>query len=127
MTNLQTFPADLPVPTDDGGADHLRNLIIPSIPLRSTANRGVNLAEVSEQRTTVVYCYPMTGVPGQSLPNEWDKIPGARGCTPKACKFRDSFSEFQNLDFVVFRLSTQTTEYQKEMASRLQLPFEVLS
>ena len=69
MTTLQTLPADLPVPADDGGADHLRNLIIPSIPLRSTANRVVNLAELSEQRTIVVYCYPMTGVPGQSLPN----------------------------------------------------------
>ena len=127
MTNLSELPKDLPVPKDDGAADHLVGLPVPSLQLRSTANRMVNLAEVSAEQRTVVYCYPMTGVPGQSLPSGWDEIPGARGCTPQSCNFRDHFSELQGLDVIVFGLSTQTTEYQQEMASRLHLPFEVLS
>jgi peroxiredoxin len=127
MTNLNELPKDLPVPIDDGAADHLVGLTVPSLELKSTANRMVNLAEVSVERRTVAYCYPMTGVPGQSLPSGWDEIPGARGCTPQACNFRDHFSELQALDVIVFGLSTQTTDYQQEMASRLHLPFEVLS
>jgi peroxiredoxin len=127
MTNLNELPKDLPVPLDDGAADHLVGLAVPPLQLRSTTNRMVNLAEVSVEQRTVVYCYPMTGVPDQSLPSGWDDIPGARGCTPQACNFRDHFSELQALDVIVFGLSTQTTEYQQEMASRLHLPFEVLS
>jgi peroxiredoxin len=127
MTNLNELPKDLPAPIDDGAADHLLGRPVPSLELRSTVNRIVNLAEVSAEQRTVVYCYPMTGVPGQSLPGGWDDIPGARGCTPQACNFRDHFSELQALDVIVFGLSTQTTEYQQEMAARLHLPFEVLS
>jgi peroxiredoxin len=87
----------------------------------------INLAEVSRRQMTVVYCYPMTGVPGQQLPVGWDEIPGARGCTPQSCSFRDHFTELKALAVSVFGLSTQTTEYQQEMAERLGLPFEVLS
>jgi peroxiredoxin len=86
----------------------------------------VDLAALTAPRT-VIYCYPMTGVPGKPLPEGWDSIPGARGCTPQACSFRDHHRELGNLGADVFGLSTQTTAYQKEMAERLHLPFEVLS
>ena len=125
--NLYELPKDLPAPVDDGAADHLLRMQVPSIGLMSTANRIVNLAEVSKWQRTVVYCYPMTGAPGQNLPAGWDEIPGARGCTPQSCAFRDRFTELQALDTLVFGLSSQTTEYQREMAQRLRLPFEVLS
>ena len=125
--NLYDLPEDLPAPVDDGAADHLLGMRVPSIGLMSTAGRTVNLAEVSKRRRTVVYCYPMTGAPGRDLPAGWDEIPGARGCTPQSCAFRDRFTELRALEALVFGLSTQTTEYQREMAQRLHLPFEVLS
>jgi peroxiredoxin len=86
----------------------------------------VNLAELTAPRI-VIYCYPRTGVPGEPLPEGWDMIPGARGCTPQACDFRDHYRELAALGADVFGLSTQTTEYQKEMVERLHLPFSVLS
>jgi peroxiredoxin len=127
MTNLNELPADLAVPRDDGAAEHLPGMRIPRIELRSTADRMVNLADLSKEQTTVVYCYPMTGVPGKALPVGWNDIPGARGCTPQSCNFRDHFQEIKALDAVVFGLSTQDSEYQREMVQRLELPFEVLS
>jgi len=120
------LPSDLPRPTDDGAADHLVGMTMPRVSLRSTADRSVCLSELSAF-WTVIYCYPMTGVPGRPLPENWDAIPGARGCTPQACNFRDHNQEFLELGAEVFGLSTQTTEYQREMAERLHLPFEVLS
>ena len=111
---------------DDGAAAHLVGMTMPAISLRSTSGRSVDLANLSALRT-VIYCYPMTGVPGQPLPDGWDAIPGARGCTPQACNFRDHYQELLQLKAEVFGLSTQTTEYQAEMAGRLHLPFEVLS
>ena len=99
---------------------------MPNISLRSTAGRVVDLEGLSAVRT-VIYCYPMTGVPGNPLPKDWDSIPGARGCTPQSCGFRDQHGEFLKLGVEVFGLSTQTTEYQREMADRIHLPFEVLS
>jgi len=127
MTNLIELPADLPVPHDDGAADHLKGTRVPRIELLSTANRMVSLAEISDEQTTVLYCYPMTGVPGEPLPAGWNDIPGARGCTPQSCNFRDHFQKIKALDAAIFGLSTQSTEYQREMAHRLELPFEVLS
>src|SRR3954471_2963831 len=120
------LPANLPEPKDDGAADHLRGMRVPGIALPSTTGR---LVDLSNQRTarTVVFCYPRTGVPGEPLPNGWDLIPGARGCTPQTCAFRDLHQEFANVGASVFGLSTQTTEYQREMAQRLHLPFEILS
>ena len=99
---------------------------MPSVRLPSTASRLVDLGALGAGRT-VIYCYPRTGRPGEPLPNGWDAIPGARGCTPQSCAFRDHHRELAELGVEVYGLSTQTTEYQRELAERLQLPFEVLS
>jgi peroxiredoxin len=123
---LANLPADLPVPVDDGACDHLVGMSIPAIALPSTAGRSVVLAQAGRPRA-VVYAYPRTGVPGEPSPDGWDLIPGARGCTPQSCSFRDHHQELLDLDAEVFGLSTQTTAFQQEMALRLHLPFEVLS
>jgi len=120
------LPSNLPVPVDDGACDHLPGLPVPSIKLRSTRDRWVDLSAVSDSRV-VVYAYPRTGRPDEPLLPGWDAIPGARGCTPETCGFRDHHQDLQRLGAEVFGFSTQTTEYQKEMAERLHLPFEVLS
>ena len=120
------LPPNLPKPTDDGAAKHLMGMTIPPLSLRSTKGRTVDLRSLSAPRT-VIYCYPMTGVPGKPLPEGWDLIPGARGCTPQTCGFRDHYQDLKALKAEVLGLSTQTTEYQQEMANRLHLPFEVLS
>lgn len=126
MTNFNLLPPDLPRPANDGRCDHLPGMALPRLRLPSTAGRTVDLASLPPGRT-VIYCYPMTGVPGGSMPDGWDLMPGARGCTPQACGFRDRHREIASLAVTVFGLSTQTTEYQREMAARLHLPFEVLS
>jgi peroxiredoxin len=120
------LPLDLPRPVDDGATDHLVGMRMPSIHLGTTADRRVDLARLGAPRT-VIYCYPMTGVPGKPLPEGWDMIPGARGCTPQTCAFRDHYRDLQEQKADVFGCSTQTTEYQREMVHRLHLPFEVLS
>ena len=123
--NPYELPEDLPVPTDDGAADHLPGIQIPSVPLSSTAGETVDLSALSGR--TVVYCYPMTGRPGSDLPSGWNEIPGARGCTPQSCSFRDHHAELEALGARVFGLSTQDTEYQREATQRLHLPFALLS
>ncbi|HXA55920.1 MAG TPA: peroxiredoxin [Candidatus Acidoferrum sp.] len=120
------LPANLPRPEDDGGADHLVGMAMPKIFLRSTSGRMVDLSNLPTPRT-VIYFYPRTGVPGVPVPEEWNLTPGARGCTPQTCGFRDHFEEFVRLKATVFGASTQTTEYQRELAERLHLPFEILS
>src|SRR5437899_2352768 len=100
------LPKDLPRPPDDGAADHLMNMTIPKVCLRSTAGSMVDLSNLSAPRT-VIYCYPMTGVPGKPLPERWDLIPGARGCTPQTCGFRDHHPHLSQLQVEVFGLSTQ--------------------
>jgi peroxiredoxin len=120
-----SLPDDLPVPFDDGAADHLRGAYLPPVPLASTAGGDVVLARLQGQ--SVVYAYPRTGEPGRGTPEGWDAIPGARGCTPQTCGFRDHHGELAALGARVFGLSTQTTEYQRELVERLHLPFEVLS
>ena len=126
MTNLNALPADLPRPADDGACDDLVGMAMPRLALASSAGRTVDLAELPPGRT-LIYCYPMTGIPGQPLPDGWDFMPGARGCTPQACAFGDHYRELVALGANVFGLSTQTTEYQREMAGRLHLSFEILS
>jgi peroxiredoxin len=125
MANLSQLPDDLPVPQDDGSTDHLNGLRLPQIPLRSTSGMDIDLGQIKGK--LVVYCYPMTGQPNVALPDGWDQIPGARGCTPQSCAFRDHYQELQALGAQVIGLSVQSTEYQKEMADRLHLPFPVVS
>jgi peroxiredoxin len=126
MTSVSDLPPDLPRPVDDGACDHLPGMLMPSIRLPSTAGRLVDLGALSAPRT-VIYCYPRTGRPGQALPEDWDTIPGARGCTPQSCAFRDHHGELAGLGAELYGISTQSTAYQREVAERLHLPFEVLS
>jgi peroxiredoxin len=124
--SLDQLPANLPVPTDDGACRHLVGLRLPDLALASTSNRRVNLS-ASRTGRLVVYAYPMTGRPGTVLPQGWDDIPGARGCTLETCGFRDHYAELAKLHTEVFGISTQSTAYQQEMVTRLEVPFEVLS
>jgi peroxiredoxin len=116
----------LPAPEDDGGARHLPGVRLPDLALPATDGTSVNLGKLPGR--TVVFAYPMTGRPGVALPGGWDLIPGARGCTPHACAFRDLHAELKaaGADHV-FGLSTQSPDYQKEAAERLHLPFPLLS
>jgi peroxiredoxin len=123
--NWLDLPPNLPVPKDDGACAHLTGVPLPSIPLASTAGRAVDLGVLSG--TTVVYAYPRTGRPGIPSPAGWDAIPGARGCTPQSCAFRDHHGEFAALGARVFGLSAQTTEDQREVVERLHLPMALLS
>ncbi len=123
--SFQNLPENLPVPEDDGAADHLSGARLPSVPLPSTAGNVVDLSSLEGR--TVVYCYPMMGRPGRDLPQGWDEIPGARGCSPQSCSFRDHHAELRNFGVHVYGMSTQDTEYQAEAAERLHLPFELLS
>ena len=122
---LTELPVGLPRPDDDGAAAHLQGKTLPTVTLASTAGRMVDLSGFEGR--TVIYAYPMTGRPDVALPDGWDMIPGARGCTPEACAFRDHHAELKELGANVYGLSTQTTDYQSEMVARLHLPFEVLS
>ena len=120
------LPAGLPVPQDDGAALHLAGLRLPSVPLAATDGSTVDLSKLEGR--TVVYIYPRTGVPGEPSPAGWDAIPGARGCTPQSCSFRDHFAEIRGLGVAqIYGLSTQATGYQREAADRLHLPFPILS
>jgi len=121
-----TLPDDLPVPQDDGAARHLAGRRLPPLALAATDGSQVDLAKRAGR--SVVYVYPRTGRPGQPNIEGWDAIPGARGCTPQSCGFRDHFAELKALGVAhVFGLSTQDTEYQREAVERLHLPFPILS
>jgi peroxiredoxin len=124
---LEVDWSKIPAPSDDGGAAHLKGTKIPAVSLHATDATAVDLSALSGR--TVVFAYPRTGEPGKvSLVDDWDMIPGARGCTPQTCSFRDLFADLKAAGAAqVFGLSTQSNEYQTEMASRLHLPFPVLS
>lgn len=124
--NVYELPKGLPVPEDDGACAHLTGMKVPSIALRSTRGDEVNLSRLPGR--TIVYCYPRTGRPDQEMLPGWNDIPGARGCTPQSCAFRDHYAEMRALGVhEIFGLSTQDTEYQREAAERLHLPFALLS
>lgn len=123
--NLYQLPDDLPAPEDDGACAHLPGFRLPALPLPATDGTTVDLAALPGR--TVVYCYPRTGRPDEPPPDGWDAIPGARGCTPQSCAFRDHHQELRGLGARVFGLSTQDTAYQQEAVARLHLPFPLLS
>ncbi len=125
MSLLNELPQNLPIPIDDGACDHLVGMHLPDLDLHTTNNDQVNFSNLSGY--IVIYVYPMTGRPDIELPSGWDQIPGARGCTPQSCSFRDHYQEIKELDSQVFGLSTQSTDYQLEAVNRLHLPFPLVS
>ena len=128
LHDFHALPPDLPVPVDDGAADHLPGLRLPALALRSTHGREADLAAAAAAAgTLVLYVYPRTGIPGQPSPDGWDAIPGARGCTPQSCAFRDHHAELRALGADVLGLSAQPAAEQAEFAAREHLPFALLS
>ncbi len=124
--NPLILPDNLPAPQDDGAARHLQGARFPDVVLAATNGSAVNLSKLAGRN--VVYVYPRTGRPGQDLPTGWDGIPGARGCTPQSCSFRDHFAELKALGVKnLYGLSTQDLAYQREAVDRLHLPFAILS
>src|SRR5215467_211534 len=124
--DLMNLPANLPVPVNDGACDHLVGSTLPQVSLASTMGGLVDLSKIPGR--AVLFAYPRTGRPGEpSLVSDWYQIPGARGCTPQTCGFRDRLDEFRVLGCLVFGLSTQTPDYQREMVTRLHVRFPVLS
>jgi peroxiredoxin len=120
------LPANLPAPLNDGACDHLPGMRVPSVKLASTRGGEVDLSALKGR--CVAYVYPMTGTPGVALPEGWDLIPGARGCTPQTCDFSDHYAELMAAGAgAVFGISNQTAEEQKEFAERLHPPYALLS
>ena len=120
------LPADLPVPQDDGAAQHLLGMQLPPVTLPSTDGGSVSLSSLAGRACLV--CYPMTGTPGTPLPTNWDGIPGARGCTPQACSLRDLHAELLDAGAgALYGISAQSTQAQREARERLHLPYELLS
>ena len=129
VNDLLNLPPDLPIPRDDGACAHLAGMALPPIGLPATDGSIVRLDDPAAPRT-VVFAYPRTGRPGEDPPggvDAWNAIPGARGCTPQACGYRDRYAELTALGVRVFGLSTQDTAYQREAVERLHLPFPILS
>ena len=120
-----TLPPNLPVPTDDGACDHLVGMKLPAVRLTSSAGRAVDMSGL--KGLTVIYIYPMSGEDDSVLPDNWDSIPGARGCTPQSCSFRDHQNELAELGAKVFGLATQSPEYLRGEVERIHLPYELLS
>jgi peroxiredoxin len=125
--DVYTLPDDLPVPEDDGACDHLPGRSLPALSLDATTGEPIDLAELGAEGTAVLFIYPRTGRPGEPLPPGWDLIPGARGCTPQSCAFRDLHGEFADRGVAVFGSSAQSPEDQAEFAERVHLPFSLLS
>lgn len=126
-TDLLALPPDLPVPQDDGAAAHLTALRLPALTLPASDGSTVELAALGQGRT-VLYVYPLTGRPGVDLPEGWDAIPGARGCTAEACGFRDHHEDLREAGAArVYGLSSQPGDYQRELVDRLRLPFAMLA
>lgn len=123
--SIYRLPVDLPVPVDDGAADHLVGLAVPRLVFDSS-HGPVDLASFAESRA-VLYVYPATGVPDRPSPDGWDAIPGARGCTPQSCAFRDRAGDLADLGTRVAGLSAQSLEQQIEFAQREHMPFPVIS
>jgi len=125
IKHLNTLPDNLPVPADDGACDHLPGLALPSVPLISTTGEAIDLG--TSAGTLVIYFYPMLGRPDSPPLISWNEIPGARGCTPQSCAFRDSYAELKQLGAEVFGVSAQPLADQLEAHARLHLPFHLLN
>ena len=125
MTNASSLPGNLPIPEDDGACDHLPGTTLPDVALQSTTGDQVPLNDLSGRN--VIFCYPRIAGPDEAVPEDWNRIPGARGCTPESCAFRDLYREFQSLNVDVYGLSTQGTDDQQEASERLHLPYPLLS
>lgn len=122
----QSFPSDVPKPEDDGACNHLQGTTLPSVSLPSTSGSPVDLSKLSG--LTILFCYPRTAGPNETVPDSWNQIPGARGCTPQACSFRDASSDFAEHGVArIFGCSTQDTAYQQELRERTHLPYHILS
>lgn len=122
-SNYNTLPENLSVPNGDGQAAHIEGMRFPEVSLLSTSGKNLRL----NLEKFVIYVYPLTGQPNVALPEGWDEIPGARGCTPQACDFSTHYQQFNSLGVQVFGLSTQSTTYQLALKERLHLPFDLLS
>jgi len=126
--NPLTLPEGIPAPVDDGAADHLRGMVVPAVALSASDGRKVRLDHPGPSARTVLYAYPRTGRPGEDpLVADWNLIPGARGCTPESCAFRDHHADLRAAGAGVFGLSSQDSDYQREAVKRLKLPFALLS
>jgi peroxiredoxin len=123
--SIYELPADLPAPVDDGACDHLHGMPVPHLVLDSSQG-PFDLAELGEE-LAVLYVYPRTGIPGRPSPDGWDAIPGARGCTPQSCAFRDQAGELAALGARVVGLSAQSLDEQLEFAEREHMPFPVVA
>lgn len=126
MADLHALPANLPAPEDDGAADHLPGARVPSVVLRANGGEFVDLSSAARE-TLVLYVYPATGTPGRPLPTGWDDVPGARGCTPQSCAFRDHARELAALGASVMGLSAQGIGEQREFAEREHIPYPLLN
>ncbi len=126
MSDYTQLPADLPVPTDDGAADGLEGKALPELALPSTLGGELSLAAAGAG-PLVAYVYPMTGTPGRALPEGWDDIPGAHGCTPQSCAYRDALTEFRGLGADLVGISAQSPADQAEFAAREHIPYPLLS
>ena len=120
--SLSELPENLPVPVDDGATNHLLGTMLPNVSLKATNGDSVALDAIDG--FLVIYIYPMTGRPGVPLPDGWEEIPGAIGCTPQSCSFRDHYGELQEFQAKLYGLSSQSTDYQNEAKRRLHWPFE---
>ncbi len=125
-TDFSQLPPNLPAPEDDGAADHLTGMVLPDVRLPSTNGGSASLSDLAQERL-VAYVYPRTGTPGQPTPDGWDDIPGARGCTPQSCAYRDSLATFESLDATVVGISAQSPDEQRAFVEREHIPFPLLS
>lgn len=123
--NLYMLPDGLPQPVDDGACDHLWGQSLPSLSLPATSGEAVDLGRL--KGPAVIFCYPMTGKPEQPPMIGWNNIPGARGCTPQCCAFRDRFQDFAALGVSVYGVSSQPLAQQQEAVERLRLPYALLN
>jgi peroxiredoxin len=126
VSDFSSLPDDLPVPVDDGAADHLPGTSVPRLALPATSGGEVDLAELATG-LLVAYVYPRTGVPGEPLPDGWDDIPGARGCTPQSCSYRDSVAGFERHGARLVGISAQSEAEQAEFAAREHIPYPMLA